>query len=196
MDFKRICAYCERYLELSTGRVTIDHFRPRYRFPNLWLDWPNLMYACHRCNQVKGNSWPGFDDQDSDGNSKAKHPRYRPISEYVSPNAEAEKRPASAFFSYDVETGEILPAEQLSDEEWSTAFRTIADIELNDADIAEYDQGQLRNLRRNQLRLVIQKLSSIQDRFLMRRMAQEFTLPNKPFSSFVAAYLRLRFPEL
>ena len=67
-DFGQICAYCERACQFPTGsgessnEETIDHFRPRNRFPDLWLDWLNLVYACHRCNQNKGGSWPGYDD--------------------------------------------------------------------------------------------------------------------------------------
>ena len=68
-DFGPICAYCEQPCQTPTrsgdsfNEETIDHFRPRHWFPHLWLDWPNLIYACHRCNQAKGGSWPGYDDQ-------------------------------------------------------------------------------------------------------------------------------------
>ena len=80
-DFGPICAYCETQCEWpnsyrnSPRQETIDHFRPRYRFPNLWLDWLNLVYACHRCNQTKGNSWPGFDDDNVDENLKSEDSR-------------------------------------------------------------------------------------------------------------------------
>lgn len=67
-DFSKICAYCERLCESSenTGTrpnaETIDHFRPRQHFPNLSLDWMNLVYSCQRCNKKKANSWPGYND--------------------------------------------------------------------------------------------------------------------------------------
>ena len=127
---------------------------------------------------------------------KAENPRYTPVSEYVCPNAEAGRSPAVDYFSYDDGTGEISPAEQLSDEEWSMARRTIVDIDLNDANLGENALGHLRNLRRNQLKLIMQKLNAVQDPFLKLRLAREFVLPDKPYSSFVAAYFKHHFPEL
>ena len=200
-DFGPICAYCERPCEWpnkyrdSPNQETIDHFRPRYRFPHLWLDWLNLVYACRRCNDAKDNSWPGFDDQSVDMWLKAENPRYTPVSEYVCPNAEAGRSPAVDYFSYDDGTGEISPAEQLSDEEWSMARRTIVDIDLNDRNLGENDQGHLWNLRKTQLGLIMHELNSLQDPFQKVRLARAFTLPDKPFSSFVAAYFKHHFPE-
>lgn len=194
-DFERVCAYCERDLDLSTGQATIDHFRPRYRFPNLWLDWHNLVYACHRCNQAKLGNWPEPNDQ-VNAKLASTAQRYKPVSEYVCPNAEAERRPATEFFAFDIETGEISPAEQLDDMEWSIARRTIADIDLNDGRLVEYDPDHLWNRRMQRLRLLIARLNSVQNPFQKVRLAREFMLPDKPFSSFVAAYLKHHFPEL
>ena len=59
-DFGRICAYCEQPCQWPTrtgslrNEETIDHFRPRSRFPNLQFDWLNLLYACKRCNRSQG----------------------------------------------------------------------------------------------------------------------------------------------
>lgn len=195
-DFERTCAYCERDLDLSTGQATIEHFRPRSRFPDMAFDWLNLIYACRRCNDAKGNSWPGFDDQDVDTGLKAMYPRYSQVSEYVSPNSEAGRLPAQEYFSYDVETGEILPAERLGDEEWSMACRTIVDIDLNDEKLGEYDPDHLWNRRKRRLRLLIERLNAVQDPFRKIRLAREFMMPDKPYSSFVAAYFKHHFPEL
>ena len=47
-DFGPICAYCERPCQSPMGsddlssEASIDHFRPRSGFPDLWLDWLNL----------------------------------------------------------------------------------------------------------------------------------------------------------
>ena len=155
-DFGSMCGYCE-----TSGFGTTDHFRPRSRFPHLTFEWLNLVYACHRCNQAKGNSWPGFDDQSIDMWLVAESPRFTPISEYVTPNAEAGRRAAQEHFEFRVETGEIRAAEQLSDEEWSMARRTIRDVDLNDSRRGENDPGHLLNRRRRQRRLLEQRLSSL-----------------------------------
>ena len=201
-DFGPICAYCETQCEWpnryrqSPLQETIDHFRPRQHFPGLWLDWLNLVYACHRCNQAKGNSWPGFDDQSIDMWLVAESPRFTPISEYVTPNAEAGRRTAQEHFEFSVETGEIRVAEQLGDEEWSMARRTIRDVDLNDSRRGENDPGHLLNRRRRQRRLLEQRLSSLSNPIQMVEVAIEFTQPGTPFSSYVAAFFADRFGPL
>ncbi|MGO9260462.1 MAG: HNH endonuclease [Bryobacteraceae bacterium] len=39
----------------------IDHFRPVKRFPEHTNRYPNLYYACGKCNRHKGNTWPSED---------------------------------------------------------------------------------------------------------------------------------------
>lgn len=195
-DFERTCAYCERDLDLSTGQAIVEHFRPRSRFPDLTFDWLNLIYACRRCNDAKGNSWPGFDDQGVDMWLRAENPRYTPVSEYVSPNSEAGRRPAQEHFGFDLDTGEMKPAEELDDLEWSTARRTIRDVDLNDSQLGQNDPGHLMNRRRRQRRLLEQRLSSVSDPIQMVELAIEFTQPGRPFSSYVAACFTARFGEL
>lgn len=50
------CAYCD-WFPMDTGTVpTIDHFRPKARFPELAYVWSNLYLACTQC-QEKGNAF-------------------------------------------------------------------------------------------------------------------------------------------
>ena len=195
-DFGRICAYCERACQFPTGsgessnEETIDHFRPRNRFPDLWLDWLNLVYACHRCNQNKGGSWPGYDDALTNQWLSAEDSRYTPVWEYVNPNAVDGQQPAGEFFGFNVETGEMAPAWQLDDVEWSIARRTIRDINLNDSELGENDPNHLWNRRLRQRDLLIQRLDSLEDFAAKIHMICEFTLPDKPFSAFISAYFR------
>jgi hypothetical protein len=59
-DFLRQCAFC-LFPELLAGGeedFELDHFRPRYRFPELLNDFYNLYYSCHPCNNIKRDSWP------------------------------------------------------------------------------------------------------------------------------------------
>ena len=91
-DFGTVCAYCEQPCQSPTQYEephdeSVDHFRPRHRFPNQWLDWLNLVYACRRCNQAKGRNWPGFDDALVNQLLAGEDHRYVPVSEYVNPSA-------------------------------------------------------------------------------------------------------------
>ena len=123
-------------------------------------------------------------------------PRFTPISEYVTPNAEAGRREAQERFEFSVETGEIRAAGQLSDEEWSMARRTIRDVDLNDSRRGENDPGHLLNRRRRQRRLLEQQLGRVLDPIQQVEMAIEFTRPGRPFSSYLTAFFNNRFGGL
>ena len=192
-DFGQVCAYCEEDCRWPF-EGTIDHFRPRSRFPDKWLDWLNLVLACERCNQAKGDKWPGFDDTQTN-QSLGADSRYVPASEYVSPNVEEGRKRAQEYFEFDVETGEIRPAEQLDSQAWSMARRTIWDIDLNDRGLGINHPAHLWNQRLRQRNLLIQRLGGITDPEQMVLIAWEFTQPDKPFSSFVSAYLDQSSPD-
>lgn len=59
-DFLYRCAYCERSEVYLGGQdfFTIDHFRPREKFPELASEYSNLYYCCAKCNGHKWKSWP------------------------------------------------------------------------------------------------------------------------------------------
>lgn len=56
--FSGKCAFCERKVELSAGRI--EHFKPKSQYVDLTFDWNNLLYACEVCNNAenKGNKFP------------------------------------------------------------------------------------------------------------------------------------------
>jgi uncharacterized protein (TIGR02646 family) len=56
--FSGKCAFCERKVEISAGRI--EHFRPKSEYVNLTFDWNNFLYACEVCNNAenKGNKFP------------------------------------------------------------------------------------------------------------------------------------------
>lgn len=205
-DFGPICAYCERPCH-SQGRPgaasdaeTIDHFRPRNRFSGRYLEWLNLIYACHRCNQRKGNQWPGFGDTEINQRLTDRYPaQYVAPAEYVNPNWTIGEKPVREYFGFDVNTGAIVPAQGLDATEWSIALRTILDIDLNDnADNApsENDLNHLRNRRKTQLNWLANQLIGINDIAAQISIVRQFTMPDKPFSSFVAAWVEERFGTL
>jgi uncharacterized protein (TIGR02646 family) len=200
-DFNRICGYCEQPCEPTTSvqfdnEESVDHFRPQDRFPNLTLDWLNLIYACYRCNQAKGGSWPGFDDRLVDALLVAEDARYTPVSEYVNPNMIEGQRPAQDFFAFDGETREITPSEQLDTVEWSMARRTIGDIDLNDSNLGENEPRHLWNLRLDQIEDLEYEIDKLQDFDEKVEMMLRSMLPDNPFSGFITAYITRRFPAL
>ena len=198
-DFGTICAYCERRCQSPTlyeepNEESVDHFRPRNRFPGLWLDWLNLMYACRRCNETKGGNWPGFDDALINQMLAGEDSRYIAVSEYVNPNAITGQQPAEDFFAFDAETGEIFPSAQLEILEWSMARRTIRDLDLNDSTLGENDESHLWDRRLEQRALLIERINGLDDFDAKVNIMLEFMLPDKPFSSFISTYIKGRFP--
>ncbi len=200
-DFKSVCGYCEQPCRPTTstheGRdeETIDHFRPRQKYPGLWIDWVNLIYSCRRCNKAKNNKWPQVGDGTNRLLSRLEE-RYTEVSEFVSPNATDTGEPTEELFIFHVASGEIKPQEIADDSEWSKARRTIADIDLNDSELGLYDERHLCNRRRRQVERLNERLKGLNafdERFNMMR---EFMKPDKPFSSFVRAYILERFPMM
>ena len=197
-DFGEICAYCQQLCNRprpsglgERNSESIDHFRPRSHFQNLWLDWLNLIYACRECNQNKGNKWPGIGDSYDQYATKklsSQDSRFVSVSEYVNPNDSVGQHPAQIFFDFDVATGEILPSEQLNHEQWSVARRTIWDLDLN--------SNYLRNLRLERLTWFIERLDSIGEFEGKLDVLFRFMLPRMPFSGFIRAYATTRFPLL
>lgn len=56
-EFSFRCVYClkrERWGQV-TGEFDIDHFEPQALKLDLAVDYSNLLYACRRCNSVKGD---------------------------------------------------------------------------------------------------------------------------------------------
>ena len=227
-DFGRTCAYCEQPCSppsrptedekrgcdpLRPGRrtdeETIDHFRPRSRCPNLWLDWDNLVYACYRCNQSKCDQWPELDDK-ANSEFAIGYLSYTPVSDYVNPNSGAGQRPAQDYFDFRIDSAttevspEMVPARgidqggSLSAQEQSMALRTILDIDLNDdkSGLGYSDSRHQWERRRRHRDLLVRRLNSVADFETKFKIAIEFMLPDKPFSGFITAYLVNRFPSL
>lgn len=92
-----LCTYCDGKLK-EQSREEIDHFLPRFEFPELALCWTNLYPACQVCNQDnKGTRWwcdllrPDVDLSDEDSLSAFRR-----------------------LFWFEPESGRLLPAEGLS----------------------------------------------------------------------------------
>lgn len=46
------CCYCECHIDRS-GLMHVDHFLPKAKYPDLVVDWENLLPSCHHCNTNK-----------------------------------------------------------------------------------------------------------------------------------------------
>ena len=104
--FDSLCGYCE-----CTCKGELDHFRPKSRFPESVYEWSNWIFACHDCNQAKGDKWP--------------------IEGYVDPCSVSEFSRPETYFTFDTKTGEVLPFAELDDGRFDKAQRMIEDLRLN-----------------------------------------------------------------
>jgi len=51
-----VCQHCRRRIS-NDYDVTVDHIKPRSKFPELALDKSNLQVLCRRCNSAKGATY-------------------------------------------------------------------------------------------------------------------------------------------
>ena len=49
------CAYCECKLDEESKYMEIDHFKCKDIYPDMVVNWENLVPSCKRCNGVKSN---------------------------------------------------------------------------------------------------------------------------------------------
>ncbi len=53
------CSYCGIFpLKQDVGGRSIDHFKPKSKYPNLAFEWTNLFIACPVCQNIKGSKFP------------------------------------------------------------------------------------------------------------------------------------------
>ncbi len=104
--FSGLCGYCE-----EAGKGEIDHFKPVSKFPQLVYEWSNWVFACSSCNRSKSDKWP------DDG--------------YINPCSEDESEWPERFFDFDIETRELIPKANISDERRLKALQMIDNLNLN-----------------------------------------------------------------
>ena len=116
--FHEKCGYCERKFE-PAGELqpTVDHFRPRSRFPHLVYEWDNWVSSCQRCNFAKADQWPDTG--------------------YVDPCAADWLERPEEYFDYAPTTGEIIVKPGLAGAGSRKAQSTIDDIGLNETRLRE-----------------------------------------------------------
>ena len=50
------CCYSEIMLNEESKYMEIDHFLPKSKYPNLVMDWENLLPSCKKCNTSKNDN--------------------------------------------------------------------------------------------------------------------------------------------
>jgi len=65
-DFNNRCGYCDDLDKFNGGKnnYQIDHLKPKKKFPDLEVNYNNLVYSCPFCNRAKWDKWKqnGFID--------------------------------------------------------------------------------------------------------------------------------------
>ena len=107
LAFQGLCAYCEQF---DPGEV--EHFRPKSVFPHDVYVWANWLFACHACNQAKGEKWPDVG--------------------YVDPCAAGNTERPEHYFYFAIRSGRIIERPGLSCLEKCKAQRMIKDLKLNE----------------------------------------------------------------
>ena len=203
-DATGICAYCERQCKASKetqGRngphkhrhpaaETVDHFRPKGlpAFHHQWLLWSNLMYVCHRCNQLKAARWP------SQTCIKSLFPDSTSYVGYVTPNSNTGNghyMPAERFFNFDFVTGEIKVATHLD-----CAMRKIAEITIRDFGLNASSYFDI--VQNNTFDKIEDKIAELRAKYLLniinkaindgRRSLEEYKISNREFSSVIICF--------
>lgn len=103
------CSFCDSFPVSPPSVDTIEHFKPKAKFPEAAFAWENLFYCCACCQQRKG---PRFDELAL----KPDEPDY-----------DFDK-----FFRWDWTTGKLLPNQNGSSIHQERALVTIELFGLND----------------------------------------------------------------
>ncbi|MBS5186275.1 MAG: TIGR02646 family protein [Fusobacterium nucleatum] len=106
------CPYCE--MEINLNDSQIEHIKPKDKFPELLIDYKNLIICClesRRCGNSKANKWDEL---------------------FINPVTENPED----YFKYDIKTGKIIPIFK-EKEKFEKAEYTINLLNLNDNRLCE-----------------------------------------------------------
>lgn len=112
---KQHCSYCDGYPLGKMGRQTIEHFKPKSKFPDLAFQWDNLFICCDVCQTEKDEEFddlllkPDMDDYDF----------FR-------------------YFQINFSTGEITPNPRAAEDDQQRAKKTIKLLGLNNSGLPGY----------------------------------------------------------
>ncbi len=123
---KNHCSFCDGYPLGTESRQTIEHFRPKSRFPELAYQWENLFLCCDVCQSSKQEE---FDEK----LLKPDDPDYC----------------FSDFFTCNFKSGIIEPNPQATQEKQERARITIKLYDLNSTLRSQSRLRQLKKFEKN-----------------------------------------------
>jgi len=104
------CVYCERNIVDLEKESSIEHIKPRSKFPSLIFDYDNMVVSCQSrtsCTQIKDDQWDAL---------------------FIHPVLDDP----CLYFDYDMESGEVIPKRGLDSYSQSRAVKTIEILNLNE----------------------------------------------------------------
>ena len=94
---KLLCAYCEKEIDESSISSNIDHFKTRNLFPELTLEYSNLLVSCNtkeRCSTFKDSNIKSREEYDNIVNPVLENPDdffdYLPTGEIIAKNTKGQ----------------------------------------------------------------------------------------------------------
>jgi uncharacterized protein (TIGR02646 family) len=96
------CSFCDAFPVDGVSNETIEHFRPKSKYPGHAYSWTNLYYCCDACQNAKREEW-------DDGLLHADAPDYL----------------FSRYFEFDFTTGGIRPNPLASEQDQQRAAVTV-----------------------------------------------------------------------
>jgi len=92
-----LCAYCEKEIDENPKNSNIDHFKTRNLFPELTLDYSNLLVSCNteeRCSKFKDTHIKSREEYDNIINPTIENPHdffdYLPTGEIIAKNEKGQ----------------------------------------------------------------------------------------------------------
>lgn len=124
-----LCVYCEKQITAKPTQSNIDHFKTRHQFPQLTLDYDNLLVSCNHhqhCSHTKDNFGLNQSDYDNLINPVTEHPNY--------------------FFDYSF-AGDIIAKSNLNRMDAKKANFTIQVFNLNNKSLIEERKKIIQSLQ-------------------------------------------------
>ena len=143
--FNGKCGYCECACDARSDNAgTLDHFRPRSKFPELTYEWTNWVFSCWPCNESKDDQWPETG--------------------YIDPcSADPDDRPEKYLDVND--QGRLLPKKTLAKPDRQKAGHTIHNIGLNEINRLFYRVRRLADVTEDVMRLPKSERQAVMDSF-------------------------------
>jgi len=124
---KSYCTYCGVWTGKKFHNPSIDHFKPKSKFPELSFSWSNLFYSCGDCQTIKGSKYP---------------------KDIITIKPDALDYEFDSWFEFSFKTFEVIPKITLCNEDKIIAQETINWLGLNDGVRPKARKREFENYRK------------------------------------------------